>query len=211
VAHEIKNPLTPMKLTLQQLQRRITSKTSFEKQDVEKPVNTLLHQVDVLRDIATSFSAFAKMPIPEMKKFDLVELLTQTFILHKNVEKASVSFAPEEEHIYVMGDVKLMGRIAANIIINAVQSSNDTSINIEGKAMIIGKKALVSITDDGPGIDENIRDKVFLPSFSTKEAGSGIGLAIAKHGIEQSGGQIWFETKKGEGTTFFIELTLAEE
>ena len=211
VAHEIKNPLTPMKLTLQQLQRRITGKPSFEKHEIQKPINSLLYQVDVLRDIATSFSAFAKMPIPEMKRFDLVELLTKTFNLHNNVKDSTVEFAHNKEHIYVMGDIKLMGRIAANIIINAVQSSHDTPMHIAGKAMVIGKKALISIEDDGPGINEEIRDKVFLPSFSTKTEGSGIGLAIAKHGIEQSGGQIWFETEKGKGTTFFIELPLAEE
>ena len=84
-------------------------------------------------------------------------------------------------------------------------------MNVEGKVMIVGHNALVSIKDNGPGIDEEIREKVFLPSFSTKSEGSGIGLSIAKHGIEQSGGQIWFETEKDKGTTFFIELPLAEE
>jgi len=211
VAHEIKNPLTPMKLTLQQLQRRFTGNETLPTEDMVRPVNTLLRQVDILSDIATSFSTFAKMPIPEMKKFDLVELLSQTFNLHKNEKKVSVRFETEQEHILVLGDIKLMGRITTNIILNAIQSSNGSPITIDGKVGIEGNKAIISIRDDGPGIDEIIRDKVFLPSFSTKSEGSGIGLAIAKHGIEQSGGQIWFETKTGEGTTFYIELPLAEE
>jgi len=211
VAHEIKNPLTPMKLTLQQLQRRITGKTSMEPQDVEKPIMTLLQQVDTLRDIATSFSAFAKMPIPEMKKFDLVGVLSRSFNLHKNIENATVEILPSVDHIYVIGDEKLMGRIATNIILNAIQSANDQEIHVEGSVIKSDKMALISIKDNGPGIDKEIQDKIFLPSFSTKTEGSGIGLAIAKHGIEQSGGQIWFESQKGNGTTFFIELPLAEE
>lgn len=210
VAHEIKNPLTPMKLTLQQLQRRISGKSTMESRDVEKPINTLLHQVDTLRDIATSFSAFAKMPIPEMKKFDLTEVLTKTFNLHRNVENAKIEFAHTEDNIYVIGDIKLMGRIITNIILNATQALGGQNINIQGKVAISGKRALISIEDNGPGIKEDIKDKIFLPSFSTKSEGSGIGLAIAKHGIEQSGGQIWFESQEGKGTIFFIELPLAE-
>ena len=183
----------------------------MEPQDVEKPITTLLQQVDTLRDIATSFSAFAKMPIPEMKRFDLMEVLSKSFNLHKNIENASVELLPGEKNVYVIGDEKLMGRIATNIILNAIQSSSGEDIHVEGHARIVGKKALISFKDNGPGIDREIQNKIFLPSFSTKSEGSGIGLAIAKHGIEQSGGQIWFESGKEKGTIFFIELPLAEE
>ena len=211
VAHEIKNPLTPMKLTLQQLQRRISGKANFDPKDVEKAVNSLLHQVEVLKDITTSFSAFAKMPIPEMKIFNIVELLKNTFALHKNEDDAEVDLQVERDLINVTGDKKLMGRIITNIILNGIQASKAKTPVIKGKVNVSDKNVLIEISDNGPGIDETIRDKIFLPGFSTKDSGSGIGLAIAKHGIEQSGGQIWFETRVGAGTKFFIELPLVEE
>lgn len=202
VAHEIKNPLTPMKLTLQQLKRRLTA-SSVEGSDrkwIETPVDSLLHQVDVLRDIASSFSAFAKMPIPEMNPFNLSKLVSQTLEIHKNEIKIT-SEIPKD--IIATGDEKLMGRIITNILINAKQASaEDTEVFI---SMTVNHHIRLEIRDNGPGIPQDIVDKIFLPGFSTKEAGSGIGLSVAKHGIEQSGGQIWVETGDW-GTSFFIEL-----
>ena len=201
VAHEIKNPLTPMKLTLQQLQRRLTDKKAEENDWIEKPVDMLLHQVDVLKDIASSFSAFAKMPIPEIKEFDVTEMVKRTIELHQN--ELQISSSNLEESILAKGDEKLMGRIITNIILNAKQAGGDqTHLHVIVKS---GNNILISLADNGPGIPENLKDKIFLPGFSTKETGSGIGLSVAKHGIEQSGGQIWFETSE-KGTTFYIEL-----
>jgi len=208
VAHEIKNPLTPMKLTLQQLQRRLRGKKKEEGEYdwIDKPVDSLLHQVDVLRDIATSFSAFAKMPIPELKNFDLTGLLKRTVDLHQN--DLNITTTNFEELFLAKGDEKLMGRIITNILLNAKQAGGDkTHVHITVSS---GNNILISVADDGPGIPDNIKDKVFLPGFSTKGTGSGIGLSVAKHGIEQSGGQIWFETSE-KGTTFFIELPPAEK
>ena len=146
-----------------------------------------------------------------MKNFNIVTLLRNTFDLHKNEGDAEVDLQAEVDHINVTGDVKLMGRIITNIILNGIQASKVRTPVIKGKVNVSGKNVLIEISDNGPGIDEAIRDKIFLPGFSTKDSGSGIGLAIAKHGIEQSGGQIWFETHMGSGTKFFIELPLVEE
>lgn len=211
VAHEIKNPLTPMKLTLQQLQRRLMGQKAITSADIEKPITSLLHQVDVLKDIATSFSAFAKMPIPDLKKFDIIELLKKSFDLHKNENGVEIEFHAENDHLFVLGDEKLMGRITTNIILNAIQSSDQKGIKVDGSVVVSGNNVLIEISDNGPGIKGEIHDKIFLPGFSTKAQGSGIGLAIAKHGIEQSGGQIWFESEEGSGTKFYIELPLVEE
>ncbi|MEO9966352.1 MAG: HAMP domain-containing sensor histidine kinase [Reichenbachiella sp.] len=201
VAHEIKNPLTPMKLTIQHLQRLLTDKGG-DKRSLE----ILLNQIDTLDEIVTSFSHFAKMPTPEREPFDLRQVLEKSIDLHvdKNIETAL-----EPGTYTVMGDKKLFGRIFNNLILNAFQAMKDlgnptlyVSMNIkEGRVRL-------EFRDRGEGIPEEIQDKVFIPNFSTKETGSGIGLAVAKRGIEHAGGNLWFETRENQGTTFYIDLPL---
>ena len=211
VAHEIKNPLTPMKLTLQQLQRRIVVKNNEDNKDIERPLKSLLRQVDTLNDIASSFSSFAKMPIPENKKFELMALLRQTFRLHKNTENSKIEFKDSDDELYTIGDEKLMGRIVSNIIINSIQSAPDgVEVKVTGSVVTHNNKVTIKIKDNGKGIPDSIQEKVFMPNFSTKDEGSGIGLAIAKHGVEHAGGSIWFESGEKKGTTFFIELPLVD-
>jgi signal transduction histidine kinase len=209
VAHEIKNPLTPMKLTLQQLQR--TTKND-ENSSFERPIKNLLHQIDTLSDIATSFSSFAKMPIPENERFDLASCVRKTLGIYKNSKEAELIYNQEVKYVEVLGDEQLTGRILSNIIINSLQSSSeDRKLVIEVLLTLSedGSKVHIAIKDNGTGIPEEAQSKVFVPNFSTKETGSGIGLAIAKHGIEHAGGTIWFESSE-EGTTFHIELPVVK-
>lgn len=207
VAHEIKNPLTPMKLLLQHLKRRLNDNNPDTEAMVEKQINTLLHQVDTLNDIATSFSAFAQMPIPRNEVFELSQAIRKAVNLYTN-ENEKVRFVNEVGEVNVNGDENLMGRILSNLIINGLQS---VPIGREPNVTAYlrynsPQKVIIEIKDNGTGIAENVKEKVFLPNFSTKYTGSGIGLAIAKRGIEHAGGSIWFETQEGEGTSFFIEL-----
>lgn len=207
VAHEIKNPLTPMKLTLQHLKRILYEKKEADQETVDKSINTLLQQIDTLSDIATSFSSFAKMPTPKQEPFEIIAVLKRTVMLFDNEKDAQVNLEYTHEEVYVEGDKQLMGRIFSNLIINGIQSVPSSRIaNIDIALDIKDGVATISFTDNGEGIAEAIKDKVFVPNFSTKYAGSGIGLAIAKRGIEHAGGTIWFETKAGVGTSFFIAL-----
>jgi len=209
VAHEIKNPITPMKLTLQQLKRTLGDQKDMEQ--IQKPVSTLLSQVDTLSEIATSFSSFAKMPMPEQEKYELTKVIMNTVALYENNTSDKVTLQVAEDEVFTIGDEKLMGRILSNVIINAKQSAGEIPIEVLVKMNVIdNKKILITVTDNGTGIAEDIREKVFIPNFTTKTSGSGIGLAIAKHGIEHSGGKIWFETEDGKGTTFYIELPKIE-
>jgi len=206
VAHEIKNPLTPMKLTLQHMERKIAENSDDQ---MLRPIHAMLHHVETLDDIATSFSSFAKMPIPEIGPFELVGLIHKTMGLYKNRKGVKIQFSTAIEEVIVQGDQQLMGRIFSNILLNAIQSvEEDEEINILISLTIFKKRVLIEVRDDGSGIDDSIKNKVFVPNFTTKTTGSGIGLAIAKHGIEHSGGKIWFETAVGAGTSFFIELPL---
>ncbi|MEX2336520.1 MAG: ATP-binding protein [Fulvivirga sp.] len=207
VAHEIKNPLTPMKLTLQHMSRKLLAKNKDE--ELDKPINSLLQQVDMLNDIASSFSSFAKMPIPENEPYEFSAVVKNITNLHRSTENVTIHLQMPDYPLFTVGDEQLMGRIITNIIINAIQVKENGILEINiSLTDIPGNKLLLEIKDNGPGIDEAIYSKVFMPDFSTKETGSGIGLAIAKHGVEHAGGKIWFETEPGEGTSFFIELPM---
>jgi two-component system, NtrC family, nitrogen regulation sensor histidine kinase NtrY len=211
VAHEIKNPLTPMKLTLQHMQRIIEVRDLERLKNLDKSINSLLNQVETLSDIATTFSAFAKMPMPKSERFDLVPLLKHTIRLHENHPGVKLQTDIREESCFVLGDEKLLGRIISNLIINAIQSvpeNNNPEIQVLLKKLR-NSRVILSVRDNGRGIPEEIRDKIFTPNFSTKVTGSGLGLAIAKHGIEHGGGTIWFDTDENWGTVFHIELPLA--
>ena len=210
VAHEIKNPLTPMKLTLQHLQRLLNDDKESHKETLDRSFQTLLGQIETLSDIATSFSSFAKMPVPKQEPFELISVLKRTVNLFQNEEKAVVHFSTPQETVNVEGDQQLMGRIFSNLIINGIQSvpsKRTAEINIRIEFPEPGQVRIL-IADNGEGIDPAIQDKIFVPNFSTKYAGSGIGLAIAKRGIEHAGGSIQFETISGKGTTFIIDLPI---
>jgi signal transduction histidine kinase len=209
VAHEIKNPLTPMKLTLQHLQRTLLNGNITVKQQAEKSFITLLDQVDTLNDIATSFSAFAKMPIPKDEIFEIGAVIRKTIELYSNDEEVELQTDIQENAFYVKGDQQLMSRIFTNLILNGIQSvPNDRKPQIFIGLQNYGNNIRVEIRDNGVGIPENLRHKIFIPNFSTKYAGSGIGLAVAKRGVEHAGGSIWFESEEGVGTSFFIQLQL---
>ncbi|MFK7900213.1 MAG: ATP-binding protein [Cyclobacteriaceae bacterium] len=205
VAHEIKNPLTPMKLTLQHL-RRVLSKTEVGEELSDKSINTLLSQIETLSDIATSFSTFAKMPIPKSEKFDIIEELNSILNLYRNTGKVDLIEKMNVTTALVEGDRSLMGRIFTNLILNAIQSvPKGKPPLLEVSAEMNGNHVMIGFRDNGTGIPEEIQKKVFVPNFSTKYEGSGLGLAVAKRGVNHAHGDIWFDTSE-KGTTFFVKI-----
>ncbi len=207
VAHEIKNPLTPMKLTLQQLENVFSDRKGEDR--TKKSVQMLLAQVEILNGIAGSFSAFAMMPSPDLKRIDLSLLLENTVGLFKNQYEGCVKLKKPLNSIFVLGDDHLLGRIFSNIILNGLQSrSEEQQIIVEITEQPETSECIVCFRDNGFGIPKELNDKIFIPHFSTKQTGSGLGLAIAKQGIEQMSGTIWFETSEGKGSTFFIKLKM---
>ncbi|MBB3698733.1 HAMP domain-containing histidine kinase [Flammeovirga yaeyamensis] len=208
VAHEIKNPLTPMKLYLQQLERVATSDDNPK---LLRATKMLISQVDTLSGIVTSFSSFAQMPVPKREVFNLSKVIKDTVMLHSSKAKIQFSNTQLGHDVFVDGDEKLTTRILANLILNGIQAAKeDVSSNIIIDLYENGEKAIVTVIDNGKGIPEEFQNKVFVPNFTTKETGSGIGLAVAKRGIEQMGGSIWFETKENEGTQFFVEFVMTQ-
>jgi signal transduction histidine kinase len=211
VAHEIKNPLTPMKLTLQQLHRILPAENPSTKRLVDKAFSSLIDQIDNISDIANSFADFAKMPVPKNELFDLVPVVQKTLHLYSDDRNINLRTNVRPRSAYVVGDAQLMSRILTNLIINAVQAvpaSRKPEIRV---SLTTGDEFVVlEVSDNGAGIPEPIRQKVFMPNFSTKDGGNGVGLAVAKRGVEHANGSIWFETSEEKGTTFYISLPLAE-
>ncbi len=215
VAHEIKNPLTPMRLNLQLLKRKLDNEFAAgigieEIKDISRPIDNMLHQVDTLNDIASSFSNFAQMPLPKSEPYELAPIIKKTVgLFDGDRDKVQLDMDDQAQYL-VVGDKQLMGRILSNLVINAKQSiPTDRVPNIQVSVHKAGiDKIIIKVSDNGTGIAKEIQHKVFLPNFSTKYAGSGIGLAIAKRGIEHAGGRIAFDSRDDVGTTFFIELPL---
>ena len=194
VAHEIKNPLTPMKLKIQQMIRSMNdTSVNYE------VLNSLLGQIDNLSSIADSFSSFAQMPAPHNEVFNFSKLLREILSLYTSDELKIHHQIAEEVMIYT--DIDLMRQILNNLIINAIQSYNKSPYYIDVILQIKDEKFLLAIKDRGQGISESDISNIFKPYFTTKENGKGIGLAFAKKGVEQAGGNIWFETEK-EGNFF---------
>jgi nitrogen fixation/metabolism regulation signal transduction histidine kinase len=213
VAHEIKNPLTPMKLTLQHLLRLEREGKLEDADKLKKSLETLIHQVDALSGIASSFSTFAKMPLPNNELINFKEVLSKVLELFKTDKRMELEFQDDSftDQISILGDDKLFGRVISNLIINGMQAVEPgKKSHIRIWLWLTDRAVFLEISDNGKGIPVELRDKIFIPNFSTKSQGSGLGLAIAKSGVETAGGKIWFETEVGKGTTFFLNFPLAK-
>ncbi|WP_258105093.1 sensor histidine kinase [Marinoscillum sp. MHG1-6] len=200
VAHEIKNPLTPMRLKIQQMMRH----KGADSQDY-KVLSSLIGQIDALSSIADSFSAFAKMPAPKNEQFDIAALIQEVADVHCS-DDVLIDLSGVDQEVIVDADKKIFNGIFNNILLNAIQATSKNPVEVHIDLEVKPRKVLIAVKDNGEGISEESRDKIFTPYFSTKATGSGIGLAVAKKGIENAGGNIWFESKIGEGTTFFISM-----
>ncbi len=202
-----------MKLTLQHLLRLQGENKLNHAGALDKPILSIIHQVDTLSDIASSFSTFAKMPLPQNKELDFREVVLEAVSLYCNRQDAVIEFEdgiPGGSSTKIMGDEKLYGRVISNLIINGIQAvpeGRKPTIHIQ-LSIEAGSQIKLAIRDNGKGIDEDLKEKVFLPNFSTKSEGSGLGLAIAKRGVETAGGKIWFHTTKGSGTVFYLLFPL---
>jgi len=209
VAHEIKNPLTPMRLSVQQLQRAWNDKTeSFDKY-LKRVTETLIEQIDNLSTIAGEFSNFAKMPTAKLQNIAVDKVLTRSVKLFADNERIKVSLNIKEQGLFVEADPEQLNRVFINIIKNGIQS---IPFNQEGRIKIKlykkNKLAVVEIQDNGKGIPDNVKPKLFIPNFTTKTSGMGLGLAIVKNVLDQIGGEIELSTIINKGTLFKISLPL---
>jgi nitrogen fixation/metabolism regulation signal transduction histidine kinase len=208
VAHEIKNPLTPMKLSIQYLQKAVDSDAAEVKIISQNVARTLVEQIDYLSNIASDFSNFANISNPRVEEVNLSDSLKSVadlFTMDDRVElTADLS---SSEAIVVLGDKTQLNRLFTNLIrnaIDAVPAGRRPEINLS--FTVHEEYVVVRVQDNGAGIPEALKEKIFYPNFTTKSSGTGLGLAMCKGIVEQMKGDIWFETKLQEGTTFYVKI-----
>ncbi len=212
VAHEIKNPLTPMKLSIQYLQKAIHNNQDNVKELSASVAGTLVEQIDHLSKIAADFSQFANIGNTHVELFDLHEVIGSLKELYRPDPYVNLLWYPVSERIMVRADKTQMNRLFTNLLTNAVQASPAQ----ETSKIIIDERVeeediIISIRDHGSGIADELKDRIFVPNFTTKSSGTGLGLAMCKGITEQAKGQIWFETEQDKGSTFFVRLPLARQ
>ena len=207
VAHEIKNPLTPMRLTVQSFQRKFDANDPNLKQKINDYSETLIQQIDTMSSVASAFSNFASMPAQQNETLNVVDVVELTMDIFN---EEYVHFKAEEEEIISKIDRTQLIRIITNLVKNATQAIPE---NQENKAVCVNiRKAsnhvIITVADNGIGIETTNINRIFEPKFTTKSSGMGLGLSIIKNIIENYNGTISFESQKGKGTTFKVSLPI---
>lgn len=211
VAHEIKNPLTPMKLNLQYLQMAIDNDSPEVKNISLYVAGILLEQIEHLSQIASDFAQFANIGNSKNQLFDINRTLLNVASLYSTDEKIQINTHLFPYEIIIEADKTQINRLFTNLLQNAVQSVPEArKPTIDIRSHLTNKHVTVSIKDNGGGIPEKMYSRIFTPNFTTKTSGTGLGLAMCKGIVEKLNGKIWFETKEGQWAMFFVELPVAE-
>lgn len=210
VAHEIKNPLTPMKLSIQHMESRIREAEEAEAKEIVRHVSkVLIEQIDNLSRIASEFSSFANLPKPEYEEIMLNDLVTSVYDLFRTRSNIRFNLYVPIDELMVQADRTHLIRVMNNLMKNAVQAiPPDREGHIVIRLLENKGLAVVRVEDNGKGIEDDLHEKVFFPNFTTKSSGTGLGLAISKNIIETFDGSIYFIKNKPEGTIFIFELPL---
>ena len=206
VAHEIKNPLTPMRLTVQSFQRKFSVNDLDNEEKIAEFSEILIEQIDTMSDVANAFSDFATLPTPKLVKSDLVKITRRSLEIFDGID---IRFKSSDREIKLPLDRTQWIRVITNLIQNGIQASRQgkqPKITVEMIKEV--KSVQIKFIDNGRGIPESIRSKVFEPKFTTKTKGMGLGLGIVKNIIDSHSGTIKYETGK-KGTTFLINLALS--
>ncbi|MEZ4875242.1 MAG: ATP-binding protein [Flavobacteriaceae bacterium] len=204
VAHEIKNPLTPMRLSVQSFQRKFDANDPAISEKVAEYSNTLIQQIDTLSSIASAFSTYAKMPAQQDENLDVVSI---TKLALDIFNEEYIYFFSEEKALISKFDRTQLIRVITNLVKNSIQAiekKNPEDPRIEVRVLSEDNKTLITVSDNGAGISEENKPKVFEPKFTTKSSGMGLGLAMVKNIVETYHGSISLQSVEGKGTTFTV-------
>ena len=204
VAHEIKNPLTPMRLTVQSFERRFDPLDEKANEKLKEYSQTLIQQIDVMSSIASAFSDFAKMPTQKKEQIEIISVVK--FALDVFTEEY-IKYSPKETELYANLDKTQLIRILTNLVKNAIQATEKVENPlIEVTVLSENNNLKITVSDNGKGISDDVKDLIFEPKFTTKTSGMGLGLAMIKNIIEAYDGVISFTSKEEVGTVFTVIL-----
>jgi nitrogen fixation/metabolism regulation signal transduction histidine kinase len=211
IAHEIKNPLTPMKLSIQYLEKAINDGHANIRELSQTVAVTLVQQIDQLSKIADDFSQFANINNVSSMQFDISEVIASLVNLYSVYPNVDITWNKEEYSYEILSDRTQINRLFTNLIKNAVEAAtHKEKIKIVIRQFKEESNVIISIADNGTGIPYKMQDKIFVPNFTTKSSGTGLGLALCHGIVEKAGGKIWFETEEGYGSVFFVSLPLVK-
>ena len=206
VAHEIKNPLTPMRLTVQSFQRKFDPADPHVYKKLEEYSNTLIQQIDTMSSIASAFSTYAQMPAQQDETLNVVKI---TKLALDIFNEDFIYFFSEEKDLIARFDRTQLIRVVTNLIKNSIQAIDQNKPEdprIEVKVFSEGSNAIITVRDNGVGVSEDNRGRVFEPKFTTKTSGMGLGLAMVKKIVETYNGTITFDSDEGKSTTFRVSF-----
>ncbi|AXG73765.1 sensor histidine kinase [Flavobacterium arcticum] len=209
VAHEIKNPLTPMRLTVQSFQRRFNPDDPDINKKLDEYSTSLIQQIDTMSSVASAFSSFASMPAQQNETINMVKVVQLALeIFNENY----IVFSSEEKEIITRMDRTQLIRIITNLVKNATQAMSKDFANplIEVSMYSKDNHAVIAVRDNGKGISIENKSRIFEPKFTTKTSGMGLGLGIIKNIVENYNGTITFTSEIGKGTTFIVEFPIID-
>tara|TARA_R110002126_G_C10468055_1_gene500831 strand:+ start:635 stop:2044 length:1410 start_codon:yes stop_codon:yes gene_type:complete len=204
VAHEIKNPLTPMRLTVQSFERKFNPEDKNIREKLREYSQTLIQQIDVMSSIASAFSDFAKMPTQKREKIEVISIVKLALDIFN---EDFITYTTKETELFANLDKTQLIRIVTNLIKNALQASEkEENPIIDVKVISTKKNVKIIVSDNGKGIPEEVKNLIFEPKFTTKSSGMGLGLPMIKNIIEAYDGNISFTSEEGIGTVFTVIL-----
>jgi two-component system, NtrC family, nitrogen regulation sensor histidine kinase NtrY len=204
VAHEIKNPLTPMRLTVQNFQRKFDPTDKSIHKKLEEYSKTLIQQIDTMSSIASAFSSFAKMPAQQNETLNVVKIVKLALDIFN---EDYIVFTSDSEEIIAKFDRTQLIRVVTNLVKNGIQAiPNDKDAKILVDVKTVAKNVVITVSDNGSGVSEENKTKVFEPKFTTKTSGMGLGLAMVKNIVEMHEGTISFESEANKGTVFKVTI-----
>ena len=209
VAHEIKNPLTPMRLSVQSFLRKFDPKGKDAQVKVKEFSDSMIQQIDTMSNIASAFSNFAKMPAQQNETLNVVNIVKLALDIFN---EEYIHFISDEEEIVAKLDRTQLIRVVTNLVKNAIQAMND----VESPRILVtvaseGERVKISVADNGIGIADEVKEKIFEPKFTTKTSGMGLGLGMVKNIVENYNGTIDFTSQVGKGTVFSVKFPKASK
>ncbi|MFL3661629.1 MAG: sensor histidine kinase [Polaribacter sp.] len=204
VAHEIKNPLTPMRLTVQNFERKFNAKDENIKVKLAEYSKTLIQQIDVMSAIASAFSDFAIMPIQKKEKIEIISVVKLALEIFNDT---SVRYRTEEAELHAFLDKTQLIRVVTNLVKNALHATENEEVPLVNVDVFSeGDTVKIVVSDNGKGVSSDVKDLIFEPKFTTKSSGMGLGLPMIKNIIEAYEGEIYFTSTEGQGTIFTVVL-----